>query len=827
MTEKQNNAQSDNFRTPLTPDQLYRACDPASLPFDTTEDLDVLDDYFGQDRAMEAMRFGLTMPHDGYNVFLLGSSGVGKHELVNDFLGDNGEPLGELLDWCYVNNFDAPHKPVMLPMPPGTGRQLRADMGRCVEDLQASIPAAFQSDEFQSRLQEMGEQYSQREQEAFKSLGDKAREENIALIQTPNGYTLAPMKDDKILSPQEFEELPDDDKKHMLEVIEKLKDELKAVVRQLPAWMKEGREKVRELNREFSRLAIDQLFSDLEKRYGDIPQALNFLHAVKADVVDNVEAFLEQKNEGPLSSGGKQKAGNFPQYSVNVLVDNSQFIKEDGPKAPVVYEDNPSYINLIGRIEHTAQFGTLLTDFTQIKPGAFHQANGGYLILDADKVIANPFAWETLKRILRAREIRIQSIEQMYSFASTTQLEPEPIPLSTKVIITGDRRLYYLLEQYDPEFSQLFKVAADMSEDVLRDGDTTLLYARLIKTLAQRHDLRPFGRCGVGRVVEHGAREAGDSKKMSLHLAQLTDLLCQSDYWAGQRGADTVRAEDVQNAIDAAIRRMDQFRERSHESILRDVQLVDTDGKGLAQVNGLSVYQLGQYSFGKPTRITATARLGAGRVLDIEREAKLGGNIHSKGVMIIASFLADRFARNQPLPLSATLAFEQSYGGVEGDSASVAELAALLSALSGIPVRQDLAVTGSVNQHGKVQAIGGVNEKVEGFFAICRERGLTGTQGVVIPRSNLDHLMLRGPVVEAIAEGQFHLYAVQTIDQALELLLDTTAGEMDEKGEYPATSINGKVMERIRELNKLHKSYADADHGSGMPDQREDGGDDQ
>ncbi|MFA5495765.1 MAG: AAA family ATPase, partial [Porticoccaceae bacterium] len=426
--------------------------------------------------------------------------------------------------------------------------------------------------------------------------------------------------------------------------------------------------------------------------------------------------------------------------------------------------------------------------------------------------LSNPFAWETLKRILRAREIRVQSLEQMFSYASTTQLEPEPIPLDIKVVLTGDRQLYYLLEQYDPEFAQLFKVAADMAEEVKRTPEATLLFARLIKGLQQRLKVRPLQHCGVGRVIEYCAREVEDSLKISLHRGRIADLLCESDYWAGRRGGDLITGEDVQQAITAAIYRMDQFRERSHESILRNVQLVDTDGLRVAQVNGLSVYQLGNYSFGKPMRITATARLGAGRVMDIEREVRLGGKIHAKGVMIISSFFADRYARHRVLPVSATLAFEQSYGGIEGDSASVAELTALLSALSAIPVRQDLAVTGSVNQHGQVQAIGGVNEKIEGFFAVCEARGLTGKQGVVIPASNIEHLMLRGNVVAAIEMSRFHIYAVSTIDEAVELLMATAAGVADDEGNFPADSINGRVMARIGEMVKLHKQFSRSEH---------------
>jgi len=790
----------------LAPEALYHQCPVADLTFDTTDQLAALDDHLGQDRAADALKFGMDMHHDGYNIFVLGSAGVGKHELLDDLFTEGVAPLSSPVDWCYVNNFELRHKPIILALPPGMGRQLRGDMQHAVEDLLVSIPAAFQSEDYQTRVQEMAEQYSQREQEAFQALGEKARAHGVALIQTPNGYTLAPMKDEKILSPGDFEELPADEKKKILDTIEELKGELKTIVRQLPQWVKEGREKMRALNRDFSMLVIDQLFKDLEDRYRELPEVLTYLESVREDVIENVDAFKQAAGDGATADAAQAKAAEFNQYSVNVLVDNSGV-----EAAPVVYEDNPSFINLVGRVEHIAQYGTLLTDFTLIKAGAFHRANGGYLILDAAKVLSSPFAWDAVKRILRGREIRIQSLEQMFSFASTTQLEPEPIPLHIKVILTGDRYLYYLLEQYDPEFGQLFKVAADMAEEAPRSAASTQLFARLIRTLQLRHNLLPFARDGVARVVEQCSRRIEDGEKISLHRGYVADLLCESDYCARRRGVDAVAAEDVKAAIDAGIKRTDQLRERSHEQILREIQLVDTQGFRVAQVNGLAVYQLGQYAFGKPARITATARLGSAGVVDIEREAKLGGNIHSKGVLIISSFLASRYAAERPLPLAATLAFEQSYGGIDGDSASVAELTALLSALSGLPVNQSLAVTGSLNQHGQVQAIGGVNEKIEGFFDICRARGLTGEQGVIIPAANSAHLMLREDVIAAVAEGKFRVYTISHIDEGLELLLATPVGVVDGDGNYPGDSVNGLVMARIEQLIRKHKEYAASD----------------
>jgi lon-related putative ATP-dependent protease len=495
-------------------------------------------------------------------------------------------------------------------------------------------------------------------------------------------------------------------------------------------------------------------------------------------------------------------------YEVNVLVDHGE---SEG--APVIYEDNPTFQNLVGRVEHVAQMGTLLTDFTLIKAGTLHQANGGYLILDARKVLTQPYAWDGLKRTLRSGKIRIESVGQMLSLVSTISLKPEPIPLNVKVAILGEQLLYYLLWQLDPDFRELFKVAADFAGDIDRSEDNQRLYARLIATLGRREQLRPFERTGVARVIEHSARVAGDSEKLSTQVRGLADLLREADYWAGQTGKDAVTAAEVQRAIDARVYRSDRMRERSQEAILRDTVLIDTDGAQVGQVNGLSVISLGDFWFGRPTRITAQVRLGKGKVIDIEREVELGGPIHSKGVLILSGFLGGRYAGERPLSLSASLVFEQSYAGIEGDSASSAELYALLSRISGIPIKQSLAVTGSVNQLGRVQAIGGVNAKVEGFFDVCKARGLTGDQGVLIPTSNVKHLMLRHDVVEAVESGQFHVYAVDTIDQGIEILTAQPAGEPDAAGDYPEGSVNHLVQARLSELIEKRMAFAAAATG--------------
>ncbi|RLQ22260.1 ATP-binding protein [Seongchinamella sediminis] len=787
---------------PLPAVALYHACDPAQLPFESLDELEPLADHFGQDRAVEALEFGLEIGHEGFNVFLLGSTGVGKRELLETVLSSaERSRRGELRDWCYVNNFERPDQPVALSLPPGGGSQLRRDMAEAVETLLAIMPATFQSDEYQAQVQALGEEYQEREKAAFQSLAEKAGEHNVAMVQTPGGYTLAPTSEGEIMSPQDFEALPEEQKKATLAYIEELKEELKIVVRQLPGWKMESRERFKALNQEFSQRAIDPVFGQLKDKYREFAAVLTYLEAVHANVIEEAESFTELRQESAIPENVKQRVREYPQYSVNVLVDNREL-----DAAPVIYEDSPTFANLVGRAEHVSQMGTLVTDFTLVKPGALHRANGGYLVLEADKVLTSPYAWLALKRALKSGELRIQSLDQFFSFVSTVQLEPEPIPLDLKVVLTGDRYLYYLLQQYDPEFASLFKVAADMSEDIPRSARNTALFARMIRSLQQSNGLLPLDRGGVARVIEQAARRLEDGERLSLHRQRLANLLAEADYQARRNKADVITAAVVDASVAAARHRMDQLREKSHEGILREIMLVSTDGTAVGQVNGLTVYLLGDYSFGRPARITATARLGSGKVLDIEREVDLGGRIHSKAVMIISALLANRYARERPLPLAATLAFEQSYGGIEGDSASVAEFVALVSAIADIPVRQELAVTGSLNQHGQVQAIGGINDKIEGFFDICRARGLSGSQGVVMPAANRVHLMLRQDVIDAVAAGSFHIYAVDDIDQALQVLTGFTTASID-------TRVAARVEALQAIARELHARDADKNDG--------------
>ena len=786
----------------LHPEELYKACDLSFLKFNTTQDLEDTTDIIGQKRATDALKFGIGMQHDGYNLYVSGSTGLGKHEAVKRILEKAIIDTPAPPDWCYINNFVHHHKPIALKLPAGKAQLLKEDMRQLIEDMLIAIPAAFESDEYRVRVQAIRDEYKSMEESAFAEISENATRNNVILVRTPGGFTLGPMRDGEILPTKEFRKLPEDEQEVIRKITEEIEEELSAVNRKIPVWSREASRKINELNRDISRLTVEELISDLLYDYRDLPEVLIFFDEVKNGIINDADLFREHGGAEIPFEQRKELVEMFSSYQINVLVDNSNL-----DNIPVIHEDNPSYNNLIGRIEHLAHFGTLITDFTLIKPGAFHRANGGYLVLDARKVLTSLYAWEAVKRVLRAHEVRIESLEQVLSIVSTISLEPEPIPIDVKVILTGDRLLYYLLKEYDSEFSQLFKVTSDFSEDIDRSEESTELYARLIATIQRQKNHKPIDSGGVARIIEDCARKVEDGEKLSLHMGNLTDLLSESDYWASESGKDIIDRKDVQKSIDMRIERLDQLRERMHEQILRGIYLLETEGSKVAQVNGLSILQLGDYAFGRPFRITATARLGTGKVIDIEREAELGGALHSKGVLILSSYLANRYAQDQPLSLSASLVFEQSYGQVEGDSASVAELCALLSALAKIPILQSLAVTGSINQIGQVQAVGGVNEKIEGFFDICKARGLTGKHGVIIPRSNVMHLMLRRDVVQAVEKGVFHIYAAEIVDEVMELLTGIPAGKADDNGKYPDQSINARVIDSIEIMNNKRRDF--------------------
>lgn len=793
----------------LEPEKLYHKCDSAQFSFETTAQLEDFAQFIGQPRAVEALKFGIDIEREGYNVFALGHSGTGKHYLVSQFLEKRATSEKVPSDYCYVNNFAEPRNPRILSLPAGKGKEFSRDVEKLVEEARNALKTTFENEEYQNRRQAIGQQLQDRQQNAFEELDNKARERNLTILRTPTGLVFAPTREDNVISPDEFQKLPEEERKRFEHDVEELQQEAQKVFQKTPSWERETRQKLRDLNQEVTSFAVGHLLAELRKEYEDKPEVVDHLKAMEKDIVENVQALLTLDREqgqkvlsSPSASDQQMESPSLRRYGVNVVVDHSE-----SKGAPVIYEDNPTYQNLVGRIEHVAHMGTLLTDFNMIRAGALHRANGGHLILDALKVLMQPFAWEALKRALRSRKVKVETLGEAYGLISTVSLEPQPIPLNVKVTLLGPPLVYYLLRYHDPEFAELFKVAADFDVQMHRTPENEVSYGQLIGAIARQERLRPFDRGGVARVIEHSARTVGDGERLSVHMQSLTDLLREADYWAGQSGNGSVTSVDVQRAIDAWIYRSDRMRERIYEEIERGTILIDTGGEKVGQVNGLSVIQLGEYAFGRPSRITARVRLGKGEVVDIEREVEMGGPIHSKGVLILAGFLGARYATDQPLSLSASLVFEQSYSGVEGDSASSAELYALLSATGQIPIKQFLAVTGSVNQHGQVQPIGGVNEKIEGFFDTCKVRGLTGEQGVLIPASNVKHLMLRQDVIQAVRDEQFHIYPVETIDEGIEILTGVSVGKPDDEGKYPSESVNGRVYARLVELAEKRQKF--------------------
>lgn len=765
---------------------LRPVCDPSQLGFTTTAEIDPLVGRVGQDRALEALEFGVGIEQTGYNLYAIGSPGIGKRTLVRKYLQQIAPKQPKSSDWCYVNNFVDARKPIALQLPAGLGEELREDMLKLVEQLRFSIPAIFESKEYRARIQHIDEEYEEREEQTIKTIQEEAVKDEMRVLRTPHGFTVVPLQHGEILSPQELEQLPEAERKKREKAASKLRERLTRILENMPNWYKEKHKKEKEVENEFCTSVVLSSVKDLKKKYEEIPKVLNYLSSVQQDIINDPKDFLKQEEGLTVAFGLTMvEKPSFKRYTVNLLVNN------DSTKgAPIIFDTNPNYANLIGKLEHRAQLGTLFTDFTLIKPGSLHKANGGYLVLDVLKVLMNPYAWESLKRVLLAKQIAIESLGQLLGISESTSLEPDPIPISVKVILLGDRSLYDLLGLLDPEFKKLFKVAVDFEDRIERTTEVIRQYSQLIAKLIRDENLSHFQCNAVARVIDHCARLSENRERLSLHMQSLVEILGEANYWARKQGNSVVQEQDVQQALESRIKRVDRLRKRLYEEVETGSIFIDVVGEVTGQINALSIIQLSDFTFGHPSRITATARVGDGKVIDIAREVKLGGPIHSKGVLILSGFLKGRYAKDRKLSLSASLVFEQTYGFVEGDSASVAELCVLLSSLAQVPIKQHFAVTGSINQLGQVQAVGGINEKIEGFFDICKAEGLNGEQGVLIPAANIKNLMLRQEVAEAIAENKFQVYPIRTIDEAMSMLMGISAGERDKDGNYPVNSIN-------------------------------------
>lgn len=766
--------------------------------------------FIGQDQAIEALHFGIAVRRDGYNLFAVGPPGVGKQSLLRQLLTERAanEPPAE--DWCYVHDFADPRRPRALSLPAGRAATLRADMERTISEVEVAMRAALEGDEYRTRRQKLVRELEDRQTRAFRSLEQQARERGVSIVREGDLFTVSPLLDGKAMPPAVFEALPEAERTRLEAVLTPTEDALEVMLQEFNDWGRKHREALEALLRATAAAVGSRIFGALRSGYGDLPDVLAHLSAVEKDLANSAAEFSQDEEEGASEALSRHAFGSEGDNSsfelratVNVLIDHGA-----ARGAPVVYEDHPTCANLIGRIEHAAQFGSLIADFTLIKPGAMHRARGGYLLVDAARLLEHPLSWEALKRTLRSGEIRLESSAQQSDTMPTVSLEPEPIPFAnTKVILLGERELYDALAEGDADFLELFKVLVDFDERMDRSPESERRYAALLSRLAAKDGLRELTAAGVARVIDQAARLAEDSGKLSVRMRPILDLMREADAHAELGAAPVITQEHVQAAIDAQLRRSGRVRERILEDFRYGITLIDTAGVRVGQVNGLSVVTSGEHGFGLTVRITARAWVGRGEVIDIEREVDLGGPFHSKGVLILIGFLASRYAVAAPLALSASLVFEQSYALVEGDSASLAEACALLSALAELPVKQSIAVTGSMNQHGEVQAIGGVNEKVEGFFDICAERGLTGGQGVVIPSSNARHLMLRRDVVEAVRARRFHLWTVDTLDDALELLIGREAGLRDEQGRYPGGSVNAAVAARLRAFAESSREF--------------------
>lgn len=801
--------------TPLSADLLRTRCNPDQFDFDTTEALEDHPGDLGQARAMEALRFGLSIGHSDYHVFVLGEAGSGKHATTFRLLRERAAKEPVPPDLCYLHNFDEVLKPRLLTLPAGRGAALRTDMQVFIRELGPAIEAALGHETHTERVEALQNMHKEREDAALRELGQGCAAEGISLLQTPEGFVFAPSKDGEAMSPEAFEALPEAERDAIEAKVEAWSDKLADLLNEFPGWRKALRESIVRAEHEVLSPAVAHLMREMRERHGDLPEVLAFFDTVARDVLDSAanRVMLEEEEE---ESSDTEESSRFNRYQVKLLVDHA-----GSQGAPIVFENNPGYGNLIGRIEHVVQQGVQVSHFNLIRAGALHRANGGYLVVDAERLLTQPFAWEGLKRTLRSGEIRIEPPAEAQGWSGALTLEPQAVPCALKVVMIGDRDIYYMLMEHDPEFAELFKVAADFEDDLPRTPDNELEYARLLAMLARGARLLPLDRGAVARMIEEGARFAEDAGRLSLQTRNMADLMREADHFAREAARDRIGREQVEAALAARARRSARYPERVRQSMLEGTTLISTTGARAGQINGLVVIELAGERFGHPVRISATVRLGEGDVVDIEREAELGGAIHSKGVLILSAFLAARYARHQPLSLSASLVFEQSYAPVEGDSASLAELCALLSALTQLPIEQRLAITGSVNQFGEVQVIGGVNEKIEGFFDLCAARGLDGSHGVVIPAASVRHLMLREDVVEAARAGRFHIYPVTTVDEAMTVLTGVPAGEPDAKGSMPRGTLNYKVAAVLADMTAARHAFNDGEPASRRRRRRE------
>lgn len=793
----------------LTPNKLRRVCDPSQFDFKTTDEVSPLVATIGQERALSAIGFGFGIKTAGFNLYVAGPAGTGKHTTVTSQVKKMAEKEPPPSDWCYVYNFDQPDRPAALELPSGLGCKFTADMDDLIEECRAEIPKVFEGEEYEKRKASILTEFQTKRDKLLADLQKEAEKKGFAIELTVLGIATIPMKNGKPLKREDFEKLPDQEQKTIQKSTEELQGQINQMLGKVREMEKQTKEFITKLDQEIALFAVGHLLEGMKTKYKDHEKVKKYLDEVQEDIISNLEIFKAKERRPPIPVPGLEVLApepSFERYKVNLLVDNCNM-----KGAPVVVETNPTYYSLMGRMEYRGQFGAMVTDFTMLKAGAIHRANGGYLVLHALDVLTNFLSWDALKRVLESREIKIQNIGEQFRLFPATTLEADPIPVNIKVILIGSPLIYYLLYQYDEDFRDLFKVRADFGVEMDNTRQQARRIAAFVSARVKENKLRSFHRTGVAKIVEHASRLTEDQRKLTTRLKEISDLISEASYWAQQDGNNSVKAEHVNRAIEQKIYRSNMIEQKIQEMIEDGTILIDTVGGEVGQVNGIAVLALGDYMFGKPSRITARTYMGKGELINIEREVKMSGRIHNKGVMTLGGYLGEKYATDKPLSVSLSLGMEQLYEEVEGDSASSTELYAILSSLSGIPIKQGIAVTGSVNQMGEIQPIGGVNAKIEGFYDVCKAKGLNGEQGVIIPYQNVKNLMLKDEVVDAVKSGKFHVYPVRNIEEGIEILTDREAGKKKADGTYREGTINYLINERLRKMAEQQKAFKKKD----------------
>lgn len=794
---------------PLGVDELYKCCDQKIFKFNTTAELPDVIEIIGQDRALRAIDLGLNLDSKGFNIFILGENGTGKLTTIKSVLAKKAADEPVPPDWCYVFNFKEPDVPLAISFPPGSALIFHKDMEELIRILKVEISRVFESKEYEKQKNKILEDFQKKQKDLFSSLEEEAEGKGFSIRKSVGGLMIVPVKKEgEPLTEEEYEALDKGTKVKVDETGKQLQEKLNDIAREVREAEKNVKEMLSKLEKDATLSAVGHHMEDLKNKYKEYEKIVSYLSDVTEDILGHIEDFkVQEEQTPPLPFMKMQKQEpDFTRYKVNVLVNN-----QETKGAPCVYESNPTFFNMIGRLEYRFQYGMATTDFSMIKAGALHKANGGYLIINMLDLLKSMFSYDVLKRAIKNGEIKIEDILEQYRMIATATLRPEAIPLNVKVVLLGAPYLYYLLYNLDEEYRELFKVKADFDSRMECNEDSMLAYAAFVGSSCKKENLMPFDRSGVAKIVEYGSRLAGHQKKLSSRFSEISDLLRESDYWAGKAGGNIVTTEHVEKAINEKVYRTNRIEERLQEMILEGTLIIDTAGTKVGQVNGLAVMDMGDYSFGKPSRITASTYAGKTGVINIERETKMSGKIHEKAILILTHYIGSTYARKKSISFTASITFEQLYDMVEGDSATCAELYVILSSLSGLPLKQNIAVTGSMDQNGDVQPIGGVNEKIEGFFELCKMRGLDGTHGVIMPGKNIQNLMLKKEVLDAVREGKFSIFPIDRVEEGLEIFTDTPMGRINEDGTFPEGTIHYRVMKRLAEITESFKDKKDKD----------------